>query len=486
VANKIEIDLPSIVGKGYGSFWTTKKRYRVVKGGRGSKKSRTAGLWYIYNIMKHPLANALVVRKTFNTNKDSTFAVLKWAARRLGVYDLWHFTTIPLEGVYKPTGQKILFRGFDDPLKLTSIDVEVGALCWVWLEEAYEIDNEADFDTLDETIRGEMPEGLWKQLTLTYNPWVNTHWTKTRFWDNEDPNAFRLTTTYKCNEWLDEADRKKIDDLQFTNPERYKVVGLGEYGLPGGTYFEEFRSDIHVIEPFEIPAWWKRIRGMDYGFDMLAVPYAAVDAQGGLVIYREIYEPGLNLTEAAQKVLAMTPPGEEISYTAASPDLWKLEGQRRNGSVTGKHEVEYMIDSGLKDLIKADNSRVSGWRCVREYLKPFPLIDRTTGTPFLNKSGNPVLTAKIRIFNNCTNVIRTLSSITKDERNPEDAADEPHELTHMPEAVRYLCMSRPPDSKNNTNPLDLVKETWGENSAEYKIHSRRMPNKKKVDYTSIM
>ena len=444
MANEIKIDLPSIVGKGYASFWVTKKRYRVVKGGRGSKKSRTAGLWYIYNIMKYPLANALVVRKTFNTNKDSTFAVLKWAARRLGVYRLWHFTTNPLEATYIPTGQKILFRGFDDPLKLTSIDVEVGALCWVWLEEAYEIENEADFDTLDETIRGEMPEGLWKQLTLTYNPWVNTHWTKTRFWDQEDPNAFRLTTTYKCNEWLDDADRKKIEDLQFTNPERYKVVGLGDYGLPGGTYYEEFRSDIHVIEPFQIPGWWKRFRGMDYGLDMLAVPWFAVDEDGDLVIYREVHEPGLNLTDAAKKVLVMTPFDEKISYTVASPDLWKLEGQRRNSTITGKHEVEYMIEAGLKGLKPADNARVPGWRNLREYLKPIPLIDKVTGKPVLNELGNPVMTARLRIFNTCTNCIRTLSSIVHDENDYEDVADEPHELTHMPEAIRYGCMSRPP------------------------------------------
>ena len=104
-----------------------------MKGGRASKKSTTEALWLIANIMKYPLANALVVRKTYNTHHDSTFAALKWAAERLGVTRYWTFKENPLECVYKPTKQRILFRGFDDVLKLTSITVEKGVLCWVWL-----------------------------------------------------------------------------------------------------------------------------------------------------------------------------------------------------------------------------------------------------------------------------------------------------------------------------------------------------------------
>lgn len=450
MADVIKVNLPDVVGKGYGSFWRTKKRYRVLKGGRGSKKSVTTALWFIYNIMKHPLANAVVVRKTFNTHKDSTYAQLKWAARRLKVYHLWNFTLNPLEAAYLPTGQKILFRGFDDPLKIASITVDVGVLCWAWIEEAYEIEDEADFDMLDESIRGEMPEGLWKQITLSYNPWVNTHWTKSRFWDKEDPLAFRLTTTFKCNEWLDEQDRQKIENLQYTNPQRYKVVGLGDYGLPGGTFFEEFRSDIHVIEPFEIPSWWRRFRAMDYGYDMLAVPYFAVDDKGNLYLYKEIYQSELTLTNAALKVLDTDEDGVKYSYTVASPDLWKREGQKRLGNITGKHEVDYMIEAGLNDLVKADNERIAGWRCVREYLKVYDEVNPVDGTTYK--------TARLKIFDTCPNAIRTLSSVVKDEKNPEDVADEPHELTHMPEAIRYGCMSRPQRSISDKEKRERAKK----------------------------
>lgn len=407
---KVKVILPDVVGKGYASFWNDKHRYRVLKGGRASKKSRTAGLWYIYNIMKYPLANALVVRNTFNTHKDSTFAVLKWAAERLKVAHLWQFKESPLEAIYKPTGQKILFRGFDDPLKLTSITVSVGFLCWVWLEEAFEIEDEEEFRTLDESIRGDVPEGYWKQLTLTYNPWVDTHWTKTRFFDNTDPDAFTLTTTYKCNEWLDDADRKLIEDLRKNNPDRYKVVGLGEYGIPGGAYFDEFRKDIHVIEPFIIPNHWLRYRALDYGLDMLACYWIATDTQGKAYVYKELYQPGLIISEAAQAIKDMTGDDEDIYSTIAPPDLWNRRQE------TGKSAKELFGENDVW-LIKANNNRVQGWYNLKEWLAPY-------------EDEQGIKTASLVIFKNCTNIIRTLPQLQRDLKNPNDVATEPHELTH--------------------------------------------------------
>ena len=177
------ISLPEVIGKGYKEFWHFKGRYRCVKGSRASKKSKTTALWYIWWMMKCPEANTLVIRKTFRTLKDSCFKELKWAVKRLRVEHLWDFTLSPLEATYKPTGQKIYFRGLDDPLKVTSIAVEVGCLCWMWIEEAYEIMKEDDFNILDESIRGKTPQGLFKQITITFNPWNERHWLKKRFFD---------------------------------------------------------------------------------------------------------------------------------------------------------------------------------------------------------------------------------------------------------------------------------------------------------------
>ena len=179
-----KINLPDIVGRGYATFWHFKGRNRAVKGSRRSKKSKTMALWVIYHMMKHPQANTLVVRKTYRTLKDSCFTELKWAAKRLGVLHLWDFKESPLEAKYKPTGQVIYFRGLDDPLKTTSVTVEVGVLCWLWVEEAYEITSEDDFDTLAESMMGDCPPDLWKQTTLTFNPWSDKTWIKHRFFDD--------------------------------------------------------------------------------------------------------------------------------------------------------------------------------------------------------------------------------------------------------------------------------------------------------------
>lgn len=127
------LSMKEVVGGGYGDFWKTKKRYVVCKGSRASKKSKTAALWHIVKIMKHPGANALVIRKTERTLRDSCFADLKWAIHRLGYDSEWTARTNPLELIYNPTGQKILFRGLDNPLKLTSISVDTGAICFCWI-----------------------------------------------------------------------------------------------------------------------------------------------------------------------------------------------------------------------------------------------------------------------------------------------------------------------------------------------------------------
>lgn len=416
------VNLSEIVGAGYGSFWRDRHRYRVLKGGRASKKSTTMALWLIYHMMQYPEANALVVRKTYNTHKDSTFAMLKWACERLGVTKYWQFKENPLEIVYKPTKQKILFRGFDDVLKLTSIAVDKGVLCWCWLEEAYELDSEADFQTLDESIRGELPEGLWKQITITFNPWVNSHWTKARFFDKEDPDAFTLTTTYKCNEWLDDADRALIEGLEKTDPERYQVVGLGEYGIPGGAYFSEFRRDIHVIEPFEIPQDWRRYVTIDYGLDMLAAYWVAVDWQNKAYCYKELYKSGLVISEAAKEILRINN-NEEIYRYIAPPDLWNRQRE------TGYSTADIFNQNGIR-LNKASNNRVQGWYNVKEWLRPYS-----------DEQG--IMTAPLTFFKNCTNIIRCLPQLQHDEKNPNDIANEPHELTHGPDAIRYWCAGRP-------------------------------------------
>lgn len=239
---QINVQLPEIVGKGYATFWHSKQRYIVVKGGRGSKKSCTTALRFIYNMMKYyklygVKPNLLVIRRYFNTHRDSTRAQLVWAIRRLKVEHLWNIPKAEHTLTFRPSGQQILFRGMDDPMSITSITVADGVLCWVWWEEAYQITNETDFDKVDTSIRGVVPEPLFKQHVLTFNPWNKKHWLKARFFDVEDPDIFAFTTTYKCNEFLDEADLKVYDKM---SPARFLVEGDGEWGISEGAIYKEF------------------------------------------------------------------------------------------------------------------------------------------------------------------------------------------------------------------------------------------------------
>ena len=295
-----KIRLPELVGKGYKDFWNFKGRYRVCKGSRGSKKSKTTALFFIYSMMKYPGANLLVVRKVYRTLKDSCFTDLKWAINILGVQDYWSVKESPLEIIYIPTGQKILFRGLDDPLKVTSITVETGNLCWAWIEEAYEINKEQDFNMLDESIRGKIEEPLYKQITLTFNPWNERHWLKKRFFDVEDENIMAKTTNYMCNEWLDDSDKKLFEDMKKNNPRRYQVAGLGNWGIVEGLVYENWRElEFDWREILNKRRKAKAVFGLDFGYtnDPAAFFCGILDQeQKEIYVFDEIYQKRLQNT----------------------------------------------------------------------------------------------------------------------------------------------------------------------------------------------
>ncbi len=310
IKNAKRIYLPEYVGKGYGTFWKWKGRYRVCKGSRASKKSKTTALWCIVNLMKYPDANLLVVRKVFRTLKDSCFTELKWAINRLGVQDYWEIKESPLEMTYKPTGQKIYFRGLDDPLKVTSITAEHGYLCWMWIEEAYEIGNEDDFNMLDESIRGAIPPetGLFKQITLTFNPWNEHHWLKKRFFDNPDDETLAITTNYLCNEWLDEADRKVFETMRLNNPRRYRVAGLGDWGIVDGLVYNNWEEKIFDIDEVHRMANVKSAFGLDFGYtnDPPALFCGLVDNTAKtLWVFDEMYKAAMSNERIADEITKM-------------------------------------------------------------------------------------------------------------------------------------------------------------------------------------
>lgn len=300
---EVTLSLSELVGQGYGEFWRWKGRYRILKGSRGSKKSCTMALWLIWHIMKMPLANAVVVRRFFNTHRDSTFAQLRWAIKKFNVKDQWAVTKNPLALTYKPTGQVIMFRGFDDPLSITSITVETGFLCWVWIEEAFQVTNEEEFNKLDLSIRGEVPEGYFKQITATFNPWSENIFWKSRFFDvfeaGTDDRVWCGTTNYLCNEFLDADDKAVFEDLQKNHPRRYDIEGLGNWGITDGLIFNDWITDQEFdaleMKKQELSGGHKKYQelyGLDWGFadDPTAFVCLLADVRKKeIYIYDELY-----------------------------------------------------------------------------------------------------------------------------------------------------------------------------------------------------
>ncbi len=314
--------------------------------------------------MKYPEANLLVVRKTFRTLKDSCFTDLKWAVHRWGVDHLWNFTLSPLEATYIPTGQKIYFRGLDDPLKVTSIAVDKGCLCWMWLEEAYEIMSESDFDMLDESIRGSTPEGLFKQITITLNPWNEHHWIKKRFFDSCDPDILALTTNYLCNEWLDKSDLAVFERMKVNNPRRYQVAGLGNWGIVEGLIYENWKEEAYTLitrkEAQEgrkgvIRDNLKTVCGLDFGYtnDPTAFVIGVLDKDNSkLYIYDEFYEKGLSNKAIAERIKELGYRKERITADSAEPksiDELKAYGLNVKGAVKGKDSIVHGIQ-WIQDL----------------------------------------------------------------------------------------------------------------------------------------
>lgn len=436
--SKIEVYLPEVVGKGYGQFWRSRKRYRVVKGGKGSKKSTTTALNFIYRLMKYPESNLLVVRAVFNTHKDSTYAQLKWAQEKFGVSHLWQNNVSPLEMIYKPTGQKIIFRGFDDVLKLASTTVSKGYLCWVWVEEAFEIDSQGDFDILDFSVpRGTVPEGLFKQTTLTFNPWSAEHWLKKRFFDKEDTRVDTFSTNYLINEFLDETDRKVFERMKEENPRKYDVAGLGNWGISEGLIYENWKvldfdhkrlgDGFDNAEGIVDTSWqYNAFFGLDYGYTNDPTAFIAFKANPitkEIYIFDEHYGQKMLNSDIADMITRKGFAKERIRADAAEPksndDLRRLGIQRIQPSVKGKDSV------------------INGIMAVQEY--------------------------KIFVHPSCKDTIAELSSYCWKKDKNENGMNEPEDRNnHLMDALRYAFYDvrffKPQDPKDRRRPT--TDEYW--------------------------
>ena len=271
-----------------------------------------------------------------------------------------------------------------------------------------------------------------KHIKSSTNPGgVGHSWVKARFIDIGEPNKIHeitlengkkstvifIPSLVQDNMFLLDNDPDYIDRLELLPEKEKQALLYGDWDIFDGQFFTEFDRKIHVIQPFEIPKDWRIFRARDYGLDMCATLWIAMDYHMNCYAYKELYESDLIVSEAARKINAMT--NEKIQIDYAPPDLWN-----RNKD-TGKSTADIFAENG-QYLTKADNNRVTGWLAIHEWLKVFK-----------DEQGQP--NSKLKIFSNCVNLIRTLPALQHDEKNPNDVATEPHELTHAPDALRYFC-----------------------------------------------
>mgnify|MGYP002856310284 CR=1 FL=1 len=421
---KKTVDLKKTIGKGYNRFWHCTKRYRVVKGSRGSKKSCTTALWYISKMMefyaKYNLKpNVLVIRRYYNTHKNSTRAQLVWAIDKLNVRHLWKIPKGDNELTYIPSGQKILFRGLDDPQSITSITVADGYLCWVWFEEAFQVTSEDDFNKIDMSIRGDIPAPLFKQFTLTFNPWSDKSWLRRRFFNNsydkefEDETTFAISTTYMQNEFLGEDDIKIYELMKEKNPRRYRIEGLAEWGIAEGLIYENWKQEEFDIEELikkhanekdnrGLPNFVS-VNGMDFGYnDPTAFVGAYADKKNyKIYIYYEYYERQMENRKIANALI--TAGFGKSLILADSEDPRTI------------NELKLLGLYGIRGARKGAGSVVGGIQKLQDY--------------------------EIIVHPRCVHTVEALSNYAwKKDKLTDKITNEPeHDFSHIPDALRYGC-----------------------------------------------
>lgn len=248
-------------------------------------------------LKQYPRACLLAMRDTALTIKDSVFADLVWAAKKLKLYSEWKFTTNPMLATNIKTGQKIFFRGLDNWEKLASITIDDPnlVLCWSWFEEAFEIDKKSTYDRVKMSVRGELPKGYFNQAVASLNPWNEQHFIVKELTSKLTPNEqillekgkqelivedeqefeyhgkmvkekvsqLLMITNYKLNEFLDIKDYARYEKKKKEDPEDYKTSGLGMPGVSKGLIFRNWR--IEDTEKYKNTFELIR-RGLDFGY----------------------------------------------------------------------------------------------------------------------------------------------------------------------------------------------------------------------------
>lgn len=416
-------------------FFKSDKRFIGYGGARGGGKSwaidRKASLLACY----YGGIKILLLRRTYKDLERNHVRTLKPILKGLADYSEQKkcFTF--------PNGS-ILELGYcaseSDVLQYQGQEYDI-----IFMDEATQF-TEFQFETLTACLRG--ANRFPKRIYLTCNPggvgheWVKRLFISKKYRQSESPDDYEfISATVFDNKVLLENDPGYVNMLNNLSDGLRQAWRDGNWDMLAGQYFSEFDRNVHVIEPFDIPPHWNKYRAIDYGLDCLACVWVAVDESGVNYVYREYAESDKVISEGAADIIRLTG-DEKIQYTAAPPDMWGRSQE------SGKTKSELFADSGLY-LIKSNNDRETGWLAVKELMK----IRGEVGAK----------TTQFKIFSNCTELINDLPALQRDAKKPTDCMTEPHDITHLPDALRYYVVQRfsnsapPPEQKTE---LDKIRD----------------------------
>lgn len=398
-------------------FLAARERFVAYGGSRGGGKSCAVRIKAALSALYYPRIRILILRRSYPELYENHIKEMRRMLLGVAVY---HDTAKELRF---PNGATVKFGYCDadaDAERYQGQEYDM-----IFMDEATHF-SEYQFKCLSACLRG--TNDLPKRFFLTCNPggvghgWVKRLFVDRDFREGERGQDYRfIRSTVYDNAPLLAADPSYLDRLKALSPDMRRAWLDGDWDVQAGRFFPEFRRDLHVCEPYPLQGDLRYYRAFDYGLDMLACLWFALDRFGTVTVIRELYEPNLIVSAAARRICALSP--EPITATYAPPDLW---GRQKD---TGRSMWEIFEEGGVP-LSRADTNRRQGWMQVKEYLAPRGGEGEAAGLP------------RLQIFSTCENLIRTLPALSHDKTDPCDVATEPHEYTHLPDALRYFLRSR--------------------------------------------
>ena len=401
-------------------FFNSRARFIAYGGARGGGKSWALRRKLVALCLRYPGIHCLLVRRSYSELKSNhLYPFLREYGALLSYSEAE-------KALLLPSGSRIDFGYCDsdrDVLRYQGQEYDIIAI-----DEATQL-SEFRFSIFKACLRGvgDYP----RRMYLTCNPggvghaWVKRLFVDRRFRQGENPDDYDfIPALVYDNTVLTHSDPDYVRSLESL-PERLRDAWLlGRWDVFEGQFFPEFDTALHLISRSDLPSKLKYFAAIDYGFDMLAALLLGVDPDGNIFVLSELCEPDLTLSEAAGRVASLCR-GFPVEFAVASPDLWN----RRQDSGRSGFEIMQSV-AGMPPMLPADDRRIPGWRVLREYLAS--IEDQPP---------------RLKILPNCTELIRCLPALLCDPNRPEDAASEPHSITHAPEALRYALMSRCPPPK---------------------------------------